>query len=728
MSEPTSRTSSRWLDLAVFTVVGTALTLFFWWPLAVGYGIIGGDTYTYFFPQKTYFADWLKQGVLPLWNNLVGFGYPLVGESQTGVFYPFHLLFYWLMDVNSAYNANHLLHTVIAFIGMGFLGRENGLSKSGAVLAACVFVFGWFPARSCLEWAIITGGWIPWQLWSLQRAIQQKQPAYYIALAGVTGLQLLAGHYNLAFISVLACVGMAVWGLSSATIDEDTDDAQAVSRWSAMTWTSMTLLLGFSLAAVQLIPTMELKSQSQRSTVEKFGEVGQGHLPPWYLVQTVAPFIYYDAMVDSDVLLGQPTFLTYPKSTNKVEAHLYFGLLPLAMALGGIIALLWNHDLSPNERWRMWYWLVLGLACLVYATGWLVPIAQYLPGFSFFRGPGRYTVMTTITVALFAGWFLDRVTKRFDTQAGRVVIGLVLAISIFDLYVMGRNTLWMSGADVSFFNGNGTGYTLLVANPGINQRNESPVEEIVSQSNGLTRIFSPGPNLATSTGLSATPVYLGIGPEQYYDDQLTMPAPPEDQRSQQGKLVTMPSQVTWLQKSSVTHVLSFEPLDATQWPVEAAVAVADPYFGRAWGRQEPVYLSKLAGVRPRISWRDELQENDQGATTIELMKYQPNRVEVETFISQPNQLILTDLAWPGWVSMIDGQAVSTETIEGQFRGVNVPRGKHVVTMMYRPWSLWVGGVISCLALATIIFAVIAVRRRDFSRSPNRASSRIPVEY
>src|SRR5579859_2089323 len=93
-----------------------ALAAFFWWPLVSGGGFVGGDVYSYYLPQKVVYADCLRHAELPLWNARAGHGYPIVGESQTGAFYPFNALLYRLLSVNSAYNWNHLLHYVLAFV------------------------------------------------------------------------------------------------------------------------------------------------------------------------------------------------------------------------------------------------------------------------------------------------------------------------------------------------------------------------------------------------------------------------------------------------------------------------------------------------------------------------------------------------------------------------------------------------------------------------------------
>ena len=51
------------------TVAAWAMTLLFWWPMFGGAGLIGGDIYPYFLPQKAFYADRLKLGEFPLWND-----------------------------------------------------------------------------------------------------------------------------------------------------------------------------------------------------------------------------------------------------------------------------------------------------------------------------------------------------------------------------------------------------------------------------------------------------------------------------------------------------------------------------------------------------------------------------------------------------------------------------------------------------------------------------------
>lgn len=143
-----------------------------------------------------------------------------------------------------------------------------------------------------------------------------------------------------------------------------------------------------------------------------------GHIPPAALSQVVAPWLWYVPNLFPGYAIQQSTFLTYPAATNDVEAHLYFGLLPALIVLFGLIAPLWGGQKLPP---RLVGWAIFGLLAAIYATGWLLPIARHLPGFGFFRGPGRYGIVTTL------GGGADRRLGRGRRMASRRRAGLAEA-------------------------------------------------------------------------------------------------------------------------------------------------------------------------------------------------------------------------------------------------------------------------------------------------------------
>lgn len=655
-------------------VLGTALTGLFWPEFWQGQGLIGGDIYTYFLPQKVYYAKQLAAGEFPLWNDWVGHGYPLVAESQTGALYPPNLVAYRLFEVNTAYNLVQVLHYVLAFGFSVGLARALGFRVLPSVLVGLVFVYGWFPARLSWEWAILTGAWMPAAIWAVEKLMTTGKWRYGAGLAGVLALQMLAGHFNLAFITqvlVLAYAGARIWCRPTT---ENTAPPSTTRQWAYRAGVvSASLGLGFGLAAMQLLPTWELKTLSQRSSVGTYYDPAYGHLPPWYWTQIVAPFVWYGTGADLNKALPPDS-----PPTNAVEAHLYFGLVPVLLMLYGLFAGVYWRD----RRWG--FWGGMGLLALIYATGWLLPLTEPLPGFHFFRGVGRWGILTTLAAAVLSGAALNAwMSHRRSRTLALVVAGLVLVVTMIDLRIV-RGLV---------------GDAIFVESPPIQARDESPLRRILNDSPEPVRLFSRGANLPTLLGVSSTPVYLGIGPDAYFDPQTIMPEPlPFDQSP-------TPEQIDWLQRAGVTHVLSFSPLDQTVWPVEPLWSGYDPLLSRAWGRgpTEPLYLYKLNGSRGRVAWLSP----EEHATSPVVQELSANRVLIKTQSDHAGTLVLTALMYPGWQVRVDGEPQEPQTIEGMYRGVVVPGGEHRIEWRYAPasqrWGYGLSGLAACLLLGTMGF-------------------------
>src|SRR5262245_63506442 len=107
--------AARIWEVFCFWVLGSGLAILTWGPLGfdLARGLHGGDIYSYFFPLKAWYADCLQLGELAFWNPMIGHGFPALGESQTGIFYPPNLVFYRFLSLNAAYHANFLLHYVL---------------------------------------------------------------------------------------------------------------------------------------------------------------------------------------------------------------------------------------------------------------------------------------------------------------------------------------------------------------------------------------------------------------------------------------------------------------------------------------------------------------------------------------------------------------------------------------------------------------------------------------
>jgi hypothetical protein len=717
------RVTSEWL-LALPAAVALAFVL--WQPLWFGEGFVGGDLYPYYFPQKQFLADSLQRGELPLWNDLTGHGYPVLGESQTGACYPLHWLTYGVLDVQTAWNAVHIVHYIAAFVALWLFARRSGLELAGALLAALVYVYGWFPARACLEWAILGGVYLPLALWCVEGWLQSRRAAFLAGLSIAVGLQLLGGHYQIAFYTWLTLalyVPARVWMSPRA----EAEGLQPLGFLCAA------LLTGILLGGVQLLPTWELKQRSQRTIAGVEHDPNYGHIPPQYLAQLVNPWYWYDPQRDLDAELQRLRWAALPTWTNRVEAHLYIGQIPLYLALGGVLALFLHRPpltpvpsppsagerarvrgrapdsapltltLTPHQkvgrgdpiRWTLLWLVIVALATLV-AIGWLQPIVAHLPGFSYFRGVGRIGIVITLGLALLAGRALDELLAVTPAPLRRLLAVALIGITVVDL------AWWPARIN----------YAVIVPNPPIRARDASPIRALLQREpDQPVRLYAPGANIANLLGAASTPVYLGLGPREYFDPQFTIPRAANDDFH-----AFTPEREGWLRRAGVTHILSFEPLEQRGWSADPLWTGFDPLLNPAWARfHEPLYLYRLRDAPGRLYW--DVADEAAGlrprgsASDIELTTFTPQHVAATVIAPEPRRLVLADLAWPGWQTRIDGKIVTGLTA-GMFRAVEIPSGTHTVDWSYRPATVYWGLFASGLgAMGLCVIAWFASRRR-----------------
>lgn len=686
----------RTADWLLAFAMGLAALCWQWTGLLTGGGLVGGDTYPYFFPQKQLLAEEFSAGRIPLWHDRTALGYPLLAESQAGIFYPPTQVLYRLLPVHAAFHTAFLLHYVAAFVAAWRYARSQGLRQWSALLAATVFVYGWFPARSSLEWSIIGGVWFPLCLWQTTRLLEQPGLRRLSLLAVALALHLLAGHFALAFITQLCCLAVPLCHVLLAGKLAAGERLRAAR--SGLAWCGSALLAGLLLASVQLLPTLELRMASQRDGMQQ--QDGQpaafnpayGHLPPLYLTQLVGSWWYWHSpeVLQSRTLLRTPGACS--ADTNAVEAHLYAGLLPLGLcllALNGKI----RRQLT-GTGWKVW--LLLSAAAATYATGWLVPVLGRLPGFSFFMGPGRYSIVCQMGLALLAGLVLDVLLRRRSAAVRTVIAAVVAVLTMVDLQ-------WSSLA---------VSDAVVVTNPPLAALSESWLAEELRAADQASpvRVFAPGPNIANLFGVSSVPQYLGLGPAAYFRREFEFPST----ASENTAVYPGPQLMNQLQRLGVTHLLTTEPIAAPATDLQLLRSEPDAFLNRVWGRGgEPCFLYRLNNSPGRL--QAEPANVLQQVTWVQRL---PTRTEFEVTTTAACTLALADLNFPGWsVQVLNSagipvSATATADVTDDFhRTVAVPAGTHRILWTYSSSSFHLGLLLSAAASLTLLALVMLERRR-----------------
>lgn len=104
-----------------------------------------------------------------------------------------------------------------------------------------------------------------------------------------------------------------------------------------------------------------------------------------------------------------------------------------------------------------------------------------------------------------------------------------------------------------------------------------------------------------------------------------------------------------------------------------------------------------------------------------ITRYEANRVEIEAEPASSALLVMSDLHYPGWRALSDGEPTPLYRANYLMRAVHVPAGRHTVVFEYRPASFRIGVGLSlagALAGAVLVTAhVLGKRKRQEGVAP-----------
>ena len=348
-----------WVAFALATVV------FYFVPLFDSQTSIQGDAADLHYPAQKYFADSIRAGHLPHWTPYLFSGSPFLSDPQTGAWYPLHWPFLLIGVTPRAIQWELALHAFLAMCGTVLLARRLGLDGIATAVAAVFYAGGGFFAGHSSHVGIFeTAALLPWLLWSARRALEVATLPVMLLTAAIGGMIVLIGNFQTAAYSFGALILLVIarranWKQSAGLL----------------TFSVATALL---LSAIQILPAMELISQSGRAAPT-------AALKPTALATLVLPNFY-------GAISG-----TYSGPGDASQFYFYAGILLVPLAILGVvkkytgIALIFPALLYAFMSIHVWFVVALGLA-LAAGSGaaWLAER---------FRKPWLITAVLVVTVA-----------------------------------------------------------------------------------------------------------------------------------------------------------------------------------------------------------------------------------------------------------------------------------------------------------------------------------------
>jgi hypothetical protein len=397
------------------------LSVVFYRHIALSNRILtGDDAFTYFYPYRAYAAEMVCSAKVPLWNPYLFLGVPFLANPQAAVFYPLNLVLCGL-SAPKLLAWSIVIHAALAAVLCYLYARQSlRLSPLPAVLSASTFAFGGFLTGQVEHInQLNVSTWFPLLLllWDLLERRRSRWPVL-LGMGATVGIGLLAGHTQSSYISLL---GLGVYALlpTLPRLWHRVDKHSPTPPWDALRWKvapALRVLLqlgivgavGIALAAIQVLPTLELAQLSIRRGGLAYGEAVAFSLKP---VPRLLRYTFLPPWGDNLADAFGGSYFT--------EYLAYVGLLALALAgvwcVSWLLRLLWKRPLSlhetnlskPSVRLAL-----LGALGILLALGAYNPLYWVLyhlvPGFALFRVPARWLFLYAFAVSAIAGKGLER--------------------------------------------------------------------------------------------------------------------------------------------------------------------------------------------------------------------------------------------------------------------------------------------------------------------------------
>ena len=397
---------------------------------------------------KNFIRESLRAGEIPLWNPYIFAGQPFLAAGQNAALYPLGIVFY-VLPLARAYAVFAMLHYWLAACTMYFLARVLGLRAFAGLVSGIIYAFGGFMVVSVVFPMVVSAAaWLPAILAFTELTLREQEKRatgnfkfarelFFAMCAGILiGVQFLAGHVEISYYILLVLALYAAWRIIGMNVSLR---ARTIS-WRGILRAGLVMfgivLLGFALAAIQVLPLYELVSANFRAGSVSFSDVAGWALPTRQVLTFFMPDFFGNPTHHAYFDLYTWTWQPAPQGTifwgikNYVEAGAYIGILAMTFAVAGIF------NARSEIRNSKFFFMTLAVLSLLFAFGTpIYAILFYgLPGWNQLHTPFRWIFPWTLSMAFLAGLGIDYLSNHFSKRAvtiSAIALGVLGALVLF---------------------------------------------------------------------------------------------------------------------------------------------------------------------------------------------------------------------------------------------------------------------------------------------------------
>jgi hypothetical protein len=695
------------------------------YPLITGRLFTRDDLAALHLPFRYLYAQSLDAGEFLLWTPAYHAGYFLHGAGEAGMAHPLHLALYAWLPLGIAFNLEIISSYLMLFAGMYLLWRALGVSGEGSIVGGMLSAFSGFTVFNIMHVNhIATLAHAPWLVLACHRIVGpsggQQQVAWSALAALITGSQLLTGHPQYMWITLIAVIAFCAW------------QWRPPAGITPLLLLAGAALLGALIGAVQLLPSIEFFGDSARAAWSREDALSFS-LPPLNIIQLWTPFAF--------------EYRVFAPGADQMphEFLVYNGAFCTAALMW--IAIRWRQ--LPHRRLAaaLMVFAVMALLLAFGRYGGIYPLLVDLPVVSGLRGSSRHIVLFQFALAGLAAIAFDDLVGLTRTRArvnGRrlfwLLVPVLLAIVTVAAVAALSGSAWAAGQRMRLASADRAilsivpllliSATMALAARG--QRWAVPLVVLLAVADlgtwGYSYAFRWGPLRSIDELAQQAQVPSDAAPGDVIP---SVPGGREHLAILRGLRLT----------TGYTGLYPRSTLNFGTAAVERLAGIVWRGDGDRWTRvTDPLPRARMiarAEVSDRIA--DDLARLDVARTALVAAPLQlsgepgsatvrvdrPGHLEVDTSAAGRQLVVFTERFHRGWHATIDGEAAQPIAVYADFLGLVVDAGTHRVTIEFAPLSFTRGSQISVMALAlTALIGLAALtgmpgQRRNDSKAPGR---------
>jgi len=685
------------------------------------------------YPNDAFYNRELKRGNFPLWNPYLFSGYPLFANGQNGFLNPFKILFHFLLPPHRARELFLFVHLFLTgFFTFTFL-RGMGLTFFPSLIGGFIWSYNSFNMTLFQhEYVYSIAPYIPLLFLSYERALKESN-FLWRGIGGISfALIILGKHLNYSFYGLIGFLAFAIYRIYQGPY------IKALKEFLFIT------LIGFLLASVQLIPTIEL------ITLSSLQRPAEYHSLP---IKAIAQFV--------GVAFFHP--LIYDASFHEVNLYHPYNLYQTCGFAGNLAVFLSIFNLFSKHRKNEGLFF-LGCAFIFYLIAFYTPFTRIFE--SIFPFVKRTVPIKTLYIAVFSisiasAYGLECLIKEERGKWVPVILSSIFVFAVgiiavrikadsypyhwfhplnpailspvmvvllsaflftFPLSSVSKGILSVFISFLELFP-LAVIYNLPVSSRLLDMKNtyfDSIKNEI-----GYYRMTGLQPNLYPLLSIQSVDGYESLIPDIYFFAiKEEIPTDPAYMR-----LISIPNiEYPMARLLGVKYIIGTDrnyriPEEKLEKVLDGDVVIyiLKDVLPRAFvvgtGKKverESMRDMVLGGDDPlkAVLLEEDVECKGEGGNA-EIISYEPERVKIRAEVNgECGFLVLSDTYYPGWKVYVDGKREKILKAYGFIRAVKLRGGVHTVEFVFEPLTVRAGMILSIAGILFVLSFLLLGKRPE----------------